>query len=137
MSIGMHFCPECNNLLNPIEDRQANQILFKCRSCPWDNHADPDDVEFNCIDRINFNYRSKEDVTSYIVPSLQDDPTLPRENDFLCPKCYKKGAVYFQLPERVKNDAMTLVFVCIHCTHYIVRGKENQGHNEEELMLEN
>jgi len=131
MSSGLQFCPECNNLLYPKEDRAREQLVYVCRSCEWVQYADPEDPEDNCAERINYNFRSKEDITSYIVRGLGDDPTLPREVSWVCPECDSVGAVYFQLPERVKSDAMTLVFVCIKCTHYIVKGKESKGEKEE------
>jgi len=130
---GLQFCPECNNLLYPKEDREREQLVYVCRSCDWVQYADPEDPEDNCAERINYNFRSKEDITSYIVRGLGDDPTLPREVSWVCPECDSVGAVYFQLPERVKSDAMTLVFVCIKCTHYVVKGKESKGEKEEEV----
>eukprot|EP00914_Ancora_sagittata_P022525 GHVO01044747.1.p1 GENE.GHVO01044747.1~~GHVO01044747.1.p1 ORF type:complete len:143 (+),score=15.66 GHVO01044747.1:32-430(+) len=124
MSSEMQFCPECNNLLHPKEDREHKQLMFLCRSCEFLSFADPSDPQENCVDRQNFNYRSKEDVNSYIAQGLGDDPTLPRETNWICPKCPNVGAVFFQLPERVADDAMTLVFVCTACTYYEVKGKE-------------
>lgn len=73
----------------------------------------------------------REDVNSYIAQGLGHDPTLPRAPDWRCPKCQNLGAVYFQLPERVADDAMTLVYVCTNCTFYQVKGKEIRFQQEE------
>ena len=56
-----------------------------------------------------------------ISKDLSKDPTLGRVPDWRCPKCGKSGAVFFQLPERVAEDAMTLVYVCIdaECGHSV------------------
>lgn len=74
----------------------------------------------------------REDVNSYIAQGLGHDPTLPRAPDWQCPKCSNSGAVYFQLPERVADDAMTLVYVCTSCTFYQVKGKETHDRDEKE-----
>lgn len=47
-----------------------------------------------------------------ISPDLSQDPTLGRVPDWRCPACGNLGCVFFQLPERVAEDAMTLVYVC-------------------------
>eukprot|EP01071_Lankesteria_metandrocarpae_P001004 Lankesteria_metandrocarpae@DN1190_c0_g1_i1.p1 len=128
MSSEMRFCPECSNLLFPKEDKDHRQLLLLCRSCDYLQYADPNDAAQNSVDRHNCNFRSKEDVNSYIAQGLGDDPTLPRDPQWICPMCPNQGgagpgAVFFQLPERVIDDAMTLVFVCPVCTYYEVKGK--------------
>ncbi|KAL8444524.1 hypothetical protein Emed_006171 [Eimeria media] len=56
-----------------------------------------------------------------ISPDLSQDPTLGRIPDWRCPACGNIGAVFFQLPERIAEDAMTLVYVCIKngCGHSV------------------
>ncbi|KAH0476395.1 MAG: uncharacterized protein KVP18_003429 [Porospora cf. gigantea A] len=124
MSCDLQFCPECNNLLYPKECHERNQLMFTCHNCAYVGYPDPYDLVKNTVDAQTFNFRSKEDVHSYIAQGLADDPTLPREESWPCPQCQGLGAVYFQLPERVADDAMTLVFVCAKCTYYEVGGKE-------------
>ncbi|CDJ46785.1 DNA-directed rna polymerase II subunit, putative [Eimeria brunetti] len=118
MSSGMMFCPECNNMLQPKEDRQRQQLKFLCRRCDFFRYAEPT-YEENCVDRINFSYKSKEDMM--ISPDLSQDPTLGRVPDWRCPACGNLGCVFFQLPERVAEDAMTLVYVCTKsgCGHSV------------------
>ncbi|CDJ41023.1 DNA-directed rna polymerase II subunit, putative [Eimeria tenella] len=109
MSAGMMFCPECNNMLQPKEDRQRQQLKFLCRRCDFFRYAEGT-FEENCVERINFSYKSKEDLM--VCPELPQDPTLGRVLDWRCPQCCARGAVFFQLPERLAEDAMTLVYVC-------------------------
>eukprot|EP01068_Selenidium_serpulae_P001710 Selendium_serpulae@DN1849_c0_g1_i1.p1 len=126
-SIELQFCPECANLMYPFENVDEKKLVLCCRSCNYGMEADPSDPNSFCTDRQNFNFRSEEDVNSYIVKGLVDDPTLPRMYHWECQECKKRGAVFFQLPERVKSDAMTLVFVCLdrQCTFYQMLGKES------------
>eukprot|EP00382_Lankesteria_abbotti_P005910 CAMPEP_0113851498 /NCGR_PEP_ID=MMETSP0372-20130328/4701_1 /TAXON_ID=340204 /ORGANISM="Lankesteria abbotti" /LENGTH=149 /DNA_ID=CAMNT_0000822369 /DNA_START=57 /DNA_END=506 /DNA_ORIENTATION=+ /assembly_acc=CAM_ASM_000359 len=135
MSSEMRFCPECSNLLYPKEDKEHQQLLLLCRSCDFLQYADPTDSEQNCVDRHNYNFRSKEDVNSYIAQGLGHDPTLPRDRRWKCPACPNTEAVYFQLPERAVDDAMTLVFVCTDCTFYEVRGKVDADAAVEETQV--
>lgn len=129
------FCKDCNNLLCPHEDKEHRQLIFMCRSCTYLHYADPQNPTENCVDRINYNFRSKEDVNSYIAAGLGHDPTLPRVPGWRCPECAHVGAVYFQLPERVADDAMTLVFVCTDCTYYEVRGKQQNDETTDPTPL--
>ncbi|XP_053992472.1 uncharacterized protein LOC128883791 [Hylaeus volcanicus] len=124
MSSEIQFCKECSNLLYSKEDTEHKQLIFLCRSCDYLQYADPYSMTQNCVDRINYNFRSREDVNSYIAQGLDHDPTLPRAPNWKCENCNNVGAVYFQLPERVADDAMTLVYVCTECTFYQVKGKE-------------
>ena len=52
----------------------------------------------------------REDIL--VSPDLSQDPTLGRVPDWRCPACGNLGCVFFQLPERVAEDTMTLVYVC-------------------------
>lgn len=72
----------------------------------------------------------REDVESYIIPGMEKDPTLPRDEKWMCSSCGNLGALYFQLPERVADDAMTLVFVCLQCRFYEIKGKQTDGEDE-------
>ncbi|KAL8455714.1 hypothetical protein Emag_000439 [Eimeria magna] len=105
-------------MLQPKEDRQRQQLKFLCRRCEFFRYAEPT-YEENCVDRINFSYKSKEDMM--ISPDLSQDPTLGRVPEWRCPACGNVGAVFFQLPERIAEDAMTLVYVCIKsgCGHSV------------------
>lgn len=105
-------------MLQPKEDRQRQQLKFLCRRCDFFRYAEGT-YEENCVDRINFSYKSKEDMM--VSPDLSQDPTLGRVPDWRCPACGNLGCVFFQLPERVAEDAMTLVYVCTKsgCGHSV------------------
>lgn len=105
-------------MLQPKEDRQRQQLKFLCRRCDFFRYAEGT-FEENCVDRINFSYKSKDDMM--ISPDLSQDPTLGRVPDWRCPACGNLGCVFFQLPERVAEDAMTLVYVCTKsgCGHSV------------------
>eukprot|EP01055_Gregarina_sp_Pseudo9_P004446 Gregarina_sp_Pseudo_9__4445@NODE_45_length_5109_cov_42_945957_g42_i0_p5_GENE_NODE_45_length_5109_cov_42_945957_g42_i0NODE_45_length_5109_cov_42_945957_g42_i0_p5_ORF_typecomplete_len137_score1_18RNA_POL_M_15KD/PF02150_16/9e11RNA_POL_M_15KD/PF02150_16/4_6e02RNA_POL_M_15KD/PF02150_16/2_6e02TFIIS_C/PF01096_18/1_6e03TFIIS_C/PF01096_18/2_1e02TFIIS_C/PF01096_18/1_1e10zinc_ribbon_10/PF10058_9/2e03zinc_ribbon_10/PF10058_9/4_6zinc_ribbon_10/PF10058_9/1_7e02zinc_ribbon_10/PF10058_9/1_9zfPHDlike/PF15446_6/0 len=123
MSSNLQFCKECRNLLQPKEDKASRMLMLICRTCNHVDYANQNDPSENCVESQNYNFRSAEDVNSHILPGLDKDPTLPRSAEWQCSSCERKGAVYFQLPERVADDAMTLVYVCVHCTFYEVKGK--------------
>ena len=42
----MQFCRECNNILYPREDKQAQQLIYVCRQCEF-----REDTEDWCIYR--------------------------------------------------------------------------------------
>ncbi|EZG72989.1 DNA-directed RNA polymerase subunit [Gregarina niphandrodes] len=118
----IRFCKECRNVLQPEEDKQAKMLMLVCRTCESVQGVDPEDEQAHFVETITVNLHSAEDVKKYVYPGLVRDPTLPRADDWICPYCTKKGAVYFQLPERVAWEAMTLVYVCKHCEKYKVEG---------------
>uniref|UniRef100_A0A915C2J9 DNA-directed RNA polymerase M/15kDa subunit domain-containing protein n=1 Tax=Parascaris univalens TaxID=6257 RepID=A0A915C2J9_PARUN len=31
--VGIKFCPECNNMLYPKEDKENRQLMYACRNC--------------------------------------------------------------------------------------------------------
>ncbi|KAL8437775.1 hypothetical protein Efla_006667 [Eimeria flavescens] len=163
MSSCLMFCPECclfdsahfapttllavqhfvakasflcsNNMLQPKEDRQRQQLKFLCRRCDFFRYAEPT-YEENCVDRINFSYKSKEDMM--ISPDLSQDPTLGRVPDWRCPACGNLGCVFFQLPERVAEDAMTLVYVCTEsgCGHSVKQEATQEADADADGNLE-
>ena len=45
-----------------------------------------------------------------------DDPTLSRDENKECEECHQKGCVFFQA-HGDGDDAMALIFMCIHCKH--------------------
>jgi len=36
----MKFCPECNNILYPREDKENRLLMFSCRQCDYSEEAD-------------------------------------------------------------------------------------------------
>lgn len=103
-------------MLYPHEDRERKQLAFHCRVCDYKRHVTPQDWEENVVQRHNVHFATKEQLS--IHPDIVEDPTLGRSRDFKCPSCNHGEAVFFQLPERLTEDAMQLVFVCIKCRNY-------------------
>ncbi|CEM35336.1 unnamed protein product [Vitrella brassicaformis CCMP3155] len=118
----MKFCSECRNLLDPEEDKERRQLVFRCKRCNIKEATDPDSAAENTIERRNINYESKEEV--FIRREIVEDNTLSRTKDHECPKCRYRGAVFFQLPEKSTDQAMTLVFVCENCGHWVRGGRD-------------
>ena len=56
-----------------------------------------------CSEKMGINY----DVIA--------DPTLPRTYNAQCPNCEGTEAVYYQSPVGKNDEALVLVFVCVHC----------------------
>ncbi|AFZ79075.1 DNA-directed RNA polymerase II, putative [Theileria equi strain WA] len=106
----LNFCPECNNILYARADSRKQQLKYFCRQCDFSRWADSNSSTDNCIYRTSYNYDSKEDI--FVSPLVIKDPTLGRTTHWKCLKCGFQKAVFFQLPERVTDDAMKLVFVC-------------------------
>jgi len=109
--VGIKFCPECNNMLYPKEDKETRVLLYACRNCDYKQVADN-----NCI-YVNKITHEVDEITQ-IVPELVCDPTLPR-TDHQCPACGHREAVFFQAYSRRAEDEMRLYYVCTSssCNH--------------------
>ncbi|KFG61958.1 DNA-directed RNA polymerase subunit, partial [Toxoplasma gondii RUB] len=131
MGKSMMFCPECNNMLYPREDKEKRQLQFLCRQCDYSRYPKKTDTAQHIVERTNFNFKSKEDIV--ISSDLSKDPTLGRVFDWRCPRCRGVGGVFYQLPERVAEDAMTLVYVCTQpgCGAWEIQQPDGQGTGED------
>lgn len=114
-------------MLYPREDKEKHQLQFLCRQCDYSRYPKKTDTAQHIVDRTNFNYKSKEDIV--ISSDLSKDPTLGRVFDWRCPRCRGLGGVFYQLPERVAEDAMTLVYVCTQpgCGAWEIQQPDAQG----------
>ncbi|SJK86410.1 DNA-directed RNA polymerase II subunit I [Babesia microti strain RI] len=132
----LNFCPDCNNLLYAKQDNNRNQLKFICRQCDYHSWADPQSLKDNCVDRINYNFRSKEDI--FVSPNMVKDPALGRTKAWHCRRCGCNEAIFFQLPERVTEDAMTLVFVCTNsgCNNWEKQSKEEDADMAEQDVFD-
>jgi len=133
------FCPDCQNLLYPKEDREFRQLLYYCNSCNYTDFADSKSKEKNTVEFTAFNFRTKDDIHSYIAAGLGDDPTLPRSPDRVCSQCNHPGAVYLQLPDRVADEAMVIVYICSKCNYFDMDNQmadTNYDAEEEEFIKE-
>ncbi|EAN32487.1 RNA polymerases M/15 Kd subunit family protein [Theileria parva strain Muguga] len=128
----INFCPECNNILYAKADILKRQLRYFCRQCDFSRISDSKSSEDNCIYRTDYNIAGKENI--FVSPMVVKDPTLGRTTRWRCLKCGHQKAVFFQLPERVTDDAMMLVFVCCNpgCGYY-----SNQLHDDGKVELAN
>ncbi|XP_020580800.1 DNA-directed RNA polymerases II, IV and V subunit 9A-like, partial [Phalaenopsis equestris] len=100
--IPMKFCPECNNLLYPKEDKQRKILLNACRTCsytvlPQTVSNQPLNIlqevaESNCVYR---NVVQRSSAPAVILRDAYADPTLPRIRGAKCPVCaYPEVAIF-------------------------------------------
>uniref|UniRef100_UPI0035902760 DNA-directed RNA polymerase II subunit RPB9-like n=2 Tax=Myxine glutinosa TaxID=7769 RepID=UPI0035902760 len=84
--VGIKFCPECDNMLYPKEDKENRILLYACRNCDYQEESDN-----SCI---FVNKRTHEvDELKQINADVAQDPTLPRTAVHPCPnipqiRCY-------------------------------------------------
>lgn len=127
----MTFCPECNNVLYPKENRQHRKLTMYCRNC----HYEVDSVT-SCI---SINHVQREiDPMSQVIADVLSDPTLPHTkvvgfDDVYCPKCGHDDAVFFQAQANREKEGMRLYYVCTACGNRWTKTHEelNEGLNEE------
>ncbi|KAF8822888.1 Dna-directed Rna polymerase II RPB9 [Cardiosporidium cionae] len=133
MSSEMIFCTDCNNLMYAQEDSRRKQLKFLCRQCNFVKYADSSSARENCVEHLNYNFIPEEDIL--VASNLCKDPTLGRTYDWRCDNCDSNQALFFQLPERISDDAMALVFVCCNeaCGRWKKQGKEE---SEEQAKYE-
>nr|CAG4641359.1 EOG090X0J86 [Eulimnadia texana] len=112
--VGIRFCPECNNMLYPKEDKESRVLMYACRNCDYKQMADN-----NCV-YVNKVMHEIDELTQ-IVADVISDPTLPRTEDHPCPKCSNREAVFFQSASRRAEDEMRLYYVCTN-SHYSSNG---------------
>ncbi|KAF2456388.1 DNA directed RNA polymerase II 15 kDa subunit [Lineolata rhizophorae] len=105
--IAFRFCRECSNLLYPKEDKDANRLMFACRTCQY---AEPAPNTF--VYRNDLSNAVGE--TAGITQDVGSDPTLPRIQK-PCPSCSEPEAVYFQSQQRTAETGMKLYYVCCSC----------------------
>lgn len=55
-------------------------------------------------------------ILNLVNNDIVEDPTLSRDENKECEECHKKGCVFFQA-HGDGDEAMALIFMCIHCKH--------------------
>ncbi|CAI2355289.1 unnamed protein product [Caenorhabditis sp. 36 PRJEB53466] len=105
--VGIKFCPECNNMLYPREDKEARVLMYACRNC---EHRE---VAVNPCIYVNKLVHEIDELTQ-IIGDIIHDPTLPKTEEHSCPKCHRKKAVFFQAQTKKAEEEMRLYYVCAH-----------------------
>ncbi|KAK5983527.1 TFIIS-type domain-containing protein [Trichostrongylus colubriformis] len=95
--VGIKFCPECNNMLYPREDKEHRQLMYACRNCDHKQIADNPCIYVNKLVH-------EVDELTQICADVVHDPTLPKTEDHPCPKCGGTQAVFFQAQTRRAED---------------------------------
>ncbi|CAB3368008.1 Hypothetical predicted protein [Cloeon dipterum] len=103
--VGIIFCPECNNMLYPREDKENKILLYGCRNCDYKSIASRSCIYVNKLTH-------DIDEIKLINPDVISDPTLPQTEEHPCPKCAETEAVFFQSQTRRAEDEMRLYYVC-------------------------
>ncbi|XP_058000909.1 DNA-directed RNA polymerases II, IV and V subunit 9B isoform X1 [Hevea brasiliensis] len=83
------FCPNCNNIPYPKEDKKQRILLFACRNCDHQEIADNNRVYRNEV------HHSVSEYTQ-ILEDVASDPTLPRTKSVRCCACGHGEAVFLQ-----------------------------------------
>ncbi|KRZ76107.1 Trehalase [Trichinella papuae] len=99
---GIIFCPECNNILYPKEDKSRRCLLYACRNCPYVT----DDIVSVCV--YTNKLRREIDELAQVNVDVIYDPTLPKTDDHSCPLCNNSEAVFFQ-SQNTKAEMMYYV----------------------------
>ncbi|KAJ1547549.1 DNA-directed RNA polymerase II subunit RPB9 [Cladochytrium tenue] len=107
------FCPNCNNMLYPREDRAARRLVFSCRHC---GYADDAALENHCVFRHVVTHASMDQTLGRV--DLSNDPTYPRVRR-QCPNCGFAEAVFFMSKAKSPETTMQLYFACCsdQCNH--------------------
>jgi len=111
--VEIKFCPQCNNMLYPKEDREQRKLLYWCKICQYTEPAEDPCVYINSVTQ---DLAALDQVTS----DLATDPTLQHSGDDIkCPKCDHHDAVQFQTPIAREKSNMRLYYVCTKpsCRH--------------------
>uniref|UniRef100_A0A2C9WBR9 DNA-directed RNA polymerase subunit n=1 Tax=Manihot esculenta TaxID=3983 RepID=A0A2C9WBR9_MANES len=98
------FCPDCNNILYPKEDRKQRILLYACRNCDHQEVADNNRVYRNEV------HHSVSEYTQ-ILQDVTSDPALPRTKSVRCSACGHGEAVFLQQATS-REEGMTLFYVC-------------------------
>jgi len=108
---GLKFCPECSNMLFPIEVPDEKKLAYQCKlpTCNYKQPVDFPNQETNCI---YFQDLGKGKLEFLIDPELSLDKTLSRSHDKICEKCGCNESVYFQNPAPQGETEMSLLFIC-------------------------
>jgi DNA-directed RNA polymerase subunit M/transcription elongation factor TFIIS len=68
----LRFCPESNDLLYPREDKERRVLVYFCRSCQYQEDADPKDW---CVYRNEVQHTSREKTVVLQVRPRLDEHT--------------------------------------------------------------
>lgn len=129
----MRFCKECDNMLQPKEQRLENgtaRLIYDCRICLNYEVAKEGDENENCVYKSETLKVSGGEIK--IDRECIKDPTLSRNRNIKCKNCMHHEAVTFTNPTKEK---MELIFVCTSCKNSWKK-EEDEKDEVKELGLE-
>ncbi|PKU67635.1 hypothetical protein MA16_Dca011213 [Dendrobium catenatum] len=104
----LNFCPMCNNILYPKEEKQKKILLNACRNCNYKVEADN-----YCVYRMDIRHEPNERMQS--LDNAANNPNIPRTRNIPCPKCNHEEVAF--LPSTSRREAgTTLSFACCNLT---------------------
>ncbi|KAJ4453718.1 putative DNA-directed RNA polymerases II; IV and V subunit 9B [Paratrimastix pyriformis] len=104
--VSMKFCPECNFMLYPHEDKVRHKLGYQCKQC---GHTEPATESCVGITRV---LASSEREYVQVSHDLSLDPTLPRTNNVPCPRCGHDEAAFTQSNTSRGDEGISLLFIC-------------------------
>ncbi|CAG9460879.1 unnamed protein product [Pedinophyceae sp. YPF-701] len=102
----LRFCPNTSDLLYAEEDKERRVLVYRCKA---KNCGYEEDAEHGCAYRHVLKHSKQGEM---IRGDMTDDPTLPRTNDYECPECGHKEAVYKQ---QATVKGMDVYYMCVQC----------------------
>lgn len=111
--VEIKFCPQCNNMLYPKEDKKELTLQYWCKICQY---AEPAEDPCVYINSVTQDLAALDQVTK----DLATDPTLAHSGEgIVCPNCDHDDAVQFQTPIAREKSNMRLYYVCTapSCRH--------------------
>lgn len=80
----LRFCPESNDLLYPREDKERKKLVYFCRSCQYQEDADPKEW---CVYRNEVQHTSRE---KSVVLQVRQAPAAAARRDAPASACLSK-----------------------------------------------
>lgn len=100
------FCPDCQNLLYPKEDKQNSILLLICRRCEHQEESNSPCISYRTYAEKDLNKKT------HVFQDLSFDPALPRTNSTSCLSCKGKEAVFFHKQALNGQKELTITFFC-------------------------
>lgn len=101
--MGIQFCRECNNLMNPKVEEGS--LIFVCNKC--ETMSDPENPIISSV-----SFKKQHNTNSLHQKDLVYDKTLPRL-DMKCVKCGNRECIGYI--EKSEEKALNFYYVCTKC----------------------
>ncbi len=100
----MRFCPKCGSLMVP--EKKDGKVIWVCRKCGYTENSSEKSVTVK---------RSVEETRGIPVVDMEKEKKELPVVDVVCPKCGKRGALFWTRQTRAGDEPETRFFKCIHC----------------------